>query len=450
MSRVPLIAAAFVAAVTAFVALSLFSVFASGSALVSAPALPKVLPTVIANSPSRVFDCGPSWQVVASPDLTSTAELHDVVALSDIDVWAVGFHPDEHSSTLVEHWDGSTWSVVPSPNPGAHSNELYSIDGVSDTDLWAVGNTSTETSQVTLIEHWDGSTWSVVPSPNMGANPNFLNGVTAVSTNNLWAVGDYIDGTTQQTLIEHWNGTAWDIVPSPNVGTGNNYLNGVTAVTDSDAWAVGLSSEGALIEHWNGSEWSVSQSQNGERLDEVTAITSSDVWAVGSDNIGTSTLTEHWDGSTWTIVPSPDVDQFNILYDISAISSNDVWAVGMHYWIAHGDVPGGETHPLFEHWDGTAWSVVPSADAHSDEHIYGVAALSSTDIWVVGSTTYNTPGTLIEHYNGGPCPPTLTPAPATLSRRALHRRLPWRLLLPARPRPQRPRHYSRLQHRPSL
>jgi hypothetical protein len=254
--------------------------------------------------------------------------------------------------------------------------------------------------------------WSVVPSPNVGVGPNFLNGVTALSSNNVWAVGDYINGTTQKTLIEHWNGTAWDIVPSPNVGTGNNYLNGVTAVTDSDAWAVGLSYEGALIEHWNGSEWSVSQSQNGERLDEVTAITSSDVWAIGSDHIGTSTLTEHWDGSTWTIVPSPDVDQFNILYDISAISSNDVWAVGKHYWLAQGDVPGGETHPLFEHWDGTAWSVVASADAHSDERIYGVAALSSTDIWVVGSTTYNTPDTLIEHYNGGPCPPTLTPGPA--------------------------------------
>ncbi|HST04829.1 MAG TPA: S-layer homology domain-containing protein [Chloroflexia bacterium] len=411
MSRALPIAAAFVAAVTAFVALSLFSVFASASAPVSAPALPKVLPTAIANGPSGVSECGPPWQVVASPELTSTAELHDVVALSDNDVWAVGFSPNGHSSTLVEHWDGSMWSVVPSPNPGSRSNELYSIDGVSDTDLWAVGNTSTETAQVTLVEHWDGSMWSVVPSPNLGADPNFLKGVTALSSSNVWAVGNSINGTAQPTLIEHWNGSSWSIVRSPNVGTGETYLDGVTAVTSSDMWAVGHSSEGGLIDHWNGTEWSVSQSPGIGRLYGVAAISSSDVWAVGSNDLGSSTLTEHWDGHNWTVIPSPDVDQSNILYDISAISSNDVWAMGVHYYVYLGDFPGSEIHPLFEHWDGTAWSVMPSADTLSHEDIYGVAAVSSTDIWVVGNIWNDTTSTLIEHYNGVPCPPTLTPTP---------------------------------------
>ena len=46
----------------------------------------------------------------------------------------------------------------------------------------------------TLIEHWNGTTWSVVASPNVGTQLNGLNGVTAVSTSDIWAVGS--DGNT--------------------------------------------------------------------------------------------------------------------------------------------------------------------------------------------------------------------------------------------------------------
>ena len=314
-------------------------------------------------------------------------------------------------ATLIDHWDGSVWSVVPSPDPGSNYNELYSIDAVSDTDIWAVGNAVTESGQGTLTEHWDGSAWSIVPSPNVGIAPNFLNAVAAVSSNNVWAVGYYETGRTELTLIEHWNGSAWDVVRSPNVGGGDNVLNGVSAVSSSDVWAVGSSPDHELIEHWNGTEWTIVSSPHQGGLNAVTTLSHTDVWAVGSGagSRGVSTLTEHWNGRTWSVVPSPDVDQYNILYSVSAVSSNDIWAVGRRYWIAQGDYPGGETHALLEHWDGTAWSVVPGADLHSNEYIYGVAALGA-DAWVVGNKSGSTPSALIEHY-AAPCPPTLTPVP---------------------------------------
>ena len=57
--------------------------------------------------------------------------------------------------------------------------------------MWAVGYTITTdgTNQPdrTLIEHWNGSTWSVVASPNVGGNDNLLNGVAAAG--DVWAVG---------------------------------------------------------------------------------------------------------------------------------------------------------------------------------------------------------------------------------------------------------------------
>ena len=44
---------------------------------------------------------------------------------------------------------------------------------------------------MTLVEHWDGTTWSVVNSPNVTTDGNQLGGVVALATGNVWAVGSY-------------------------------------------------------------------------------------------------------------------------------------------------------------------------------------------------------------------------------------------------------------------
>src|SRR5439155_2801184 len=70
----------------------------------------------------------------------------------------------------------------------------------------------------TLTEHWDGSTWSIVPSPSQGTGHNYLRSVAVVGTSDIWAVGYISFGTTSQTLIEHWDGSSWSIVSNPNPG----------------------------------------------------------------------------------------------------------------------------------------------------------------------------------------------------------------------------------------
>src|SRR5439155_2016741 len=107
---------------------------------------------------------------------------------------------------------------------------------VSANDVWAVGYyTVFGSADHTLIEHWNGASWGIVPSPNPGSN-NYLYGVVALSANDIWAVGEYIDssGVYRRTLVEHWNGTSWSVVPSPN-----GSLHGVAAVASNDLWAVG-------------------------------------------------------------------------------------------------------------------------------------------------------------------------------------------------------------------
>src|SRR5205823_6205371 len=88
--------------------------------------------------------------------------------------------------------------------------------------------------------HWNGSQWTVVPSPTVGAGSG-LSAVTAKSANDAWAAGGYTDvsGQPSRSLVLHWDGAQWSVVPSPNMGSGDNYLRGLAAVSSSDVWAVG-------------------------------------------------------------------------------------------------------------------------------------------------------------------------------------------------------------------
>src|SRR5207302_445453 len=149
---------------------------------------------------------------------------------------------------LTEHWNGTSWSVVSSPNQGTSDNVLDSVAVASSNDVWAIGYyyNGTATAYQTLTEHWNGTSWSVVSSPNQGTNDR-LQSVAAVSADGAWDVGPYVNTSVDQTLTEHWNGTAWSVVSSSNQGSSNNLLISVAAVSSNDVWAVGY--------YYNGSVW---------------------------------------------------------------------------------------------------------------------------------------------------------------------------------------------------
>ena len=291
------------------------------------------------------------------------------------------------------------WSVVPSPSGGS----LWGVAAVSESSVWAVGTIGSQLNTTqTVIEHWNGSSWSVVKSPNPGSIINSLYGVAAVSATNIWAVGYYVQtsGVTQ-TLIEHWNGTQWSVVKSPSPASVNNELFGVAAVSASNIWAVGFaasnsSAQTTLIEHWNGTQWSVvksASSVSGGDLRAVAAVSASDVWAVGyySTSGGSIvTLAERWNGTSWQLVKSPNVGTHPTFSAVAAVSAQDVWAVGNH---------GSSTavfQTLTEQWNGSQWSVVKSPSPGSfSSQLLAVAAISATNVWAVGAAN----GTLIEHFH---------------------------------------------------
>jgi hypothetical protein len=256
-----------------------------------------------------------------------------VFQLGPTNVWAVGESSnadaqDEGEQTFIEHYDGSTWTIVPSPSP-AHgfgaANLLTSISGVGPTDIWAAGwdfDPATKTIAF-LLEHWDGASWTVAPSPTPIGGLDTAFGVVAIAPDDAWAVGD---SALQTTKAAHWDGNAWHYVPTPSLHDGinpTNLLTGVTAASSNDVWASGY--EGNVdnqnlskpyLLHWNGSAWTLTtvpnQGGEGSLLFGTTALSSSDVWAVGQTQEldGTIlTLTEHFDGANWSIVPSPSPGQ---------------------------------------------------------------------------------------------------------------------------------------------
>src|SRR5712691_2904341 len=135
----------------------------------------------------------------------------------------IGSGPTAASASACQSGTG-----VQPPSPDTISNVLEGVTVLSSCDAWAVGfGAGGNGANQILIEHWDGSAWTVVPSLGPGSAGNVLSSVRAVSRTSIWAVGHYANGIGNQTLILHWNGTAWKQVPSPDPGGSDNQLFGV-------------------------------------------------------------------------------------------------------------------------------------------------------------------------------------------------------------------------------
>jgi hypothetical protein len=332
-----------------------------------------------------------AWNVVPSPNPFGTVydPLNGVAAVAENDVWAVGEAqlPSSASQTLTEHWNGTAWSIVPSPNPPGSIGVLNAVAAVASNNVWAVGHGFAAGTGQTLIEHWNGASWNVVPSPSPGATDNELRGVVAVSATDVWAVGFQKDSSLRyHTLTEHWNGIGWTVVPSLDVDPSYNFLYAVTASSGNDVWAVGSAGRhgSTLVEHWDGLRWSIIPSPPGGYdgvLYAATTVSPTDVWAVGTGDL--QPLTEHWDGTSWSIVPSPSPGTNTFLTGVAARGSNDLWAVGN----GNGTAFNG---PFTEHWDGASWSIVPAPSTGTATTLNAVAALSGGTVWSVGLANQHT------------------------------------------------------------
>ncbi len=190
---------------------------------------------------------GTSWVVVKSPNATIDSNvLFGVSAASASNIWAVGYaHVVTFGESLAEHWNGSKWKAVMTPIPANTSPYLKAVATLSKSNAWAVGYSYDNVSHTnsTLIEHWNGTVWSVVTSPSPDPTYNFLYAITAVSPTDIWAVGDA--GTMPLAL--HWDGANWSQIPLPTVGTGGDAY-GAASTSSGIVWIGGDSTSGSAYQ----------------------------------------------------------------------------------------------------------------------------------------------------------------------------------------------------------
>src|ERR1022692_3667665 len=146
------------------------------------------------------------WHVVTSPNpLPDQNYLGAVSATSSTNAWAFGNATGSLTSTLVENWNGSAWAISPTVNPSGLFDSFNGGVTISGRDVWAVGiHRVAPGIRANLIEHWNGSAWSMVPSPNKGTGDNALGSIIALSPNSAFASGGY--NNPFQTLAEKGNG----------------------------------------------------------------------------------------------------------------------------------------------------------------------------------------------------------------------------------------------------
>jgi hypothetical protein len=350
------------------------------------------------------------WTVVAAPPTGQNATLTSVATISDSGAWAVGYHSgaaftNVGAKALIDNWNGAGWAQVAVPATPGNTALLLGVSASSATDAWAVGRTQLNKSDFEpLALHWNGTAWSVSPgfagalSPISGASAV---GVADISPSDAYAIGD--SAATAVGSLAHWNGAAWSPVtlPLPANANSNTTLNAISADGPGDVWIVGTFLDSAtgqnetFSERFNGTTWTVvpmppvtSSNINAFfQFNGIKANSPSDAWAVGDSGVvdvpGSQTLIEHFNGTAWSIVPSPSPGSIAILGGVTTSNAaNDVWAVGA-------DTPAGTSgrQTLTLNWNGTAWHVVSSPNPGSTDGVGAVATNPGAAIvWAVGES----------------------------------------------------------------
>lgn len=197
---------------------------------------------------------GTSWSIVSMPTLAPFGGVNRVACTAPTACIAVGFLGGFGNTvyTLAEKWNGISWTVQTTPNPsGAQFSVLEAVACPSTTSCVAVGDYSNGTTPVrTLVDEWNGASWSIVPSPTPVGGGSSL-GVACTSSRACVAVG-----LASGPFAESWTGTEWVIVSPPvSVGKGTLLVD-VACGSATSCTAVGTYNNGVrqltLAEHYLG------------------------------------------------------------------------------------------------------------------------------------------------------------------------------------------------------
>jgi len=342
----------------------------------------------------------------AEPQVRYLASVSCPTATSCFAVGASGDRP------LIEHWNGSTWSVVRSPVPaGASGAVLVDVSCAASDRCVAVGYTST---QAVLVEHWNGRKWTIRSTPG-ASNESSVGGVSCATPSECVVVGVTSVRGKSGPFASHWNGTRWARMKMPATshpvlllgvscpdratcvavgwrqlplsagtvrpmkadlrtfallwergagwstmstprpaGESVGMLFDVACPSATLCHAVGRTGDKHQILSRNGTKWSVNRltPRAMSYLTGISCPTTSTCFGVGAYNSPQlKTRAERWDGTAWSFTPSPNVGgSDSTLSGVSCVSPSSCHAVGYS-----SSTDAGEARPLTARWDGTRW-----------------------------------------------------------------------------------------------
>jgi len=353
---------------------------------------------------------------------------------------AVGSYLDNSTGanvTLAATWNGTAWSLQPSPNPAdAFFEQLNTVSCASPTfcEAWGSGNGGNP--GPTVAEQWNGSSWQLQTVPSdatvnsvscasakfceaVGSGPAYtwngsqwsaqtipgpagsgsLGGVSCALPRSCEAVGQYFNNGPVVGVAAAFQGSAWSSQSTPNpAGATFTHLNAISCASVNACEAGGdfqvevtANNPKAVAEAWNGKAWQLQQAfaprgATDNALRSVSCVSASFCVAVGShfDSSGNqANLAEIWNGTTWKIQTTPNLtSQFgavgNGLFSVSCVSPSFCAAVGT--------APDG---PSVAMWNGSSWTVQlrpgpdvePQAVSCAAVNFCMSAAGSAVDIW---------------------------------------------------------------------
>jgi len=386
---------------------------------------------------------GTTWVIQRTPNPSGAqfSLLNAVACTSSSACAAFGFDANGSglSVTLAERWNGTTWSIQPTPNrPRASASGFNAVSCPMPSFCMAAGTAANSFSTpVSLAESWNGNSWKVQKTPNLpGAEPSGLFGVSCPRPSDCMAVAQTgTDNSPRRApFAEHWNGNSWGLMPVPNpTGAVSSGLGAISCLSPSFCMAAGGYSTTSspngpnkpLAERWNGKKWAILPTPSPPGavqtfLGEVSCTSPSACTTTGEQHSATGivhTVAERWNGARWSIQPTPNPR------GVQGASLPGVACTGPSACTAVGNAVNSALNPvgpaLVERWDGTRWRIqpIPNPSSPGGGILNGVACPSPSACTAVGaavdaSVNANPLATLAERWNGTRWSIQPTPNPA--------------------------------------
>ncbi len=330
------------------------------------------------------------------------AVLSDIAAASPDDAWAVGTEALSGAGRpLLLHWNGRRWIKDPIPGRQFAGGQVDLVSTAAPRAAWALGYLA---SAAALILRWDGRGWVRVRPPRDLEN-QVIYSIAAGPGGSAWLYGY---SGLKGSLLEHWTGRSWHEIKVPPK-LGGTFTN-MIAAGPRGVWVNDYADTGVyVVARYAAGKWTSTRPPSAGGLSVFAGflpVAAHSVWTAGylctaaqPEEGCTSSRAEiaHWNGSAWRAMTH--------LGPIAGTTSISPGPTGRPLWA--GVLATGTSEPLlYEHFNGTAWSLVaasPRTGGIVSTMTLVAAVPGSSATWAIAEseTTATVPGVAAIQYNSG-------------------------------------------------